>query len=47
MRYSVFLEPIEEQGFEGYYYAHVPALDLTTQGLGVEGALDEIGRAHV
>ena len=40
MRYSVFLEPIEEQGFEGYYYAHVPALDLTTQGLGVEGALD-------
>ncbi len=23
----------------GYYYAHVPSLDLTTHGLGIEGAL--------
>jgi hypothetical protein len=32
MRYSVFLEAINENGFKGYYYAHIPALDLTTQG---------------
>lgn len=38
-RYSVILEPVHESGFEGYYYAHFPTLDLTTQGLGVEGAL--------
>jgi predicted RNase H-like HicB family nuclease len=39
MRYSVFLEPVNEPEFHGYYYAHVPALDLTTHGQGVEGAL--------
>lgn len=39
MRYSVLLEPVEEAGFEGFYYAHIPVLDLTTHGLGVEGAL--------
>jgi predicted RNase H-like HicB family nuclease len=39
MRYSVFLEPIQEAGFEGFYYAHIPTLDLTTHGVGVEGAL--------
>jgi predicted RNase H-like HicB family nuclease len=39
MRYSVFLEPVDEPEFPGYYYAHVPALDLTTHGPGVEGAL--------
>ncbi len=39
MRYSVFLEPIQEPGFEGFYYAHIPTLDLTTHGVGVEGAL--------
>ena len=39
MRYSVLLEPIQEPGFEGCYYAHIPALDLTTHGQGVEGAL--------
>ena len=38
MHFSIFLEPIEEAGFEGWYYAHVPALDLTTQGEGIEGA---------
>lgn len=39
MRYSVFLEPVDEPEFSGYYYAHVPTLDLTTHGQGVEGAL--------
>jgi len=39
MRYAVLLEPIQEPGFEGFYYAHVPALDLTTHGRGVEGAI--------
>jgi len=39
MRYSVFLEPINEPEFEGYYYAHIPTLDLTTHGEGIEGAL--------
>ena len=39
MRYSVLLEPINEAEFAGYYYAHVPTLDLTTHGQGVEGAL--------
>lgn len=39
MRYSVFLEPIKEKGFEGCYYAHVPTLDVTTHGQGMEGAL--------
>ena len=39
MRYSVLLEPIQESDFEGFYYAHIPTLDLTTHGQGVEGAL--------
>jgi predicted RNase H-like HicB family nuclease len=39
MRYCVFLEPVSEPDFQGYYYAHVPALDLTTHGEGIEGAL--------
>ena len=39
MRYSVFLEPIKEPEFQGYYYAHIPTLDLTTHGQGLEGAL--------
>ena len=39
MRYSVFLEPIDETEFQGYYYAHIPALDLTTHGQGIQGAL--------
>jgi len=39
MRYSVLLEPINEPEFQGYYYAHIPTLDLTTHGQGVEGAL--------
>ena len=41
MRYAVMLERLpEEEGMPGYYYAHVPALSLTTHGLGMEGALE-------
>ena len=39
MRYSVFLEPVNEPEFKGFYYAHIPTLDLTTHGQGIEGAL--------
>ena len=39
MRYSVLLEAINEPEFQGYYYAHIPTLDLTTHGQGIEGAL--------
>ena len=39
MRYSVLLEPVNEPEFEGYYYAHIATLDLTTHGKGIEGAL--------
>ncbi|HZK75602.1 MAG TPA: hypothetical protein VFD13_01730 [Candidatus Kapabacteria bacterium] len=38
MTYSVLYEKIHEPGFEGWYYAHIPAFDLTTHGLGIEGA---------
>jgi predicted RNase H-like HicB family nuclease len=38
-RYSILFQEIKETGFpEGWYYAHVPALNLTTQGEGLEGA---------
>jgi predicted RNase H-like HicB family nuclease len=33
------LEPIQEVGFEDFYYAYILTLDLTTHGQGVEGAL--------
>ena len=39
MQYSVVLDAVTETGFEGYYFAHIPALDLTTQGKGIEGAV--------
>ena len=39
MEYSVMLDVIDEPGFEGYYYAHIPVLELTTQGKGIDGAL--------
>ena len=39
MHYSVVLDAIDEPGFEGYYYAYIPTLDLTTQGKGIEGAM--------
>ena len=39
MKYTVVFEQVKDVGFPpGYYYAHVPALDLTTHGLGIEGA---------
>lgn len=38
MRYSLLIEPVREAGFPGHHYAHVPALDLTTHGEGIEGA---------
>lgn len=39
MKYTVVYEKITEPDYPaGYYYAHIPALDLTTHGLGIEGA---------
>lgn len=39
MTYSVIYEKINDASFPpGYYYAHIPALDLTTHGLGIDGA---------
>ncbi len=39
MNFGILFEKIEEPGFPpGYYHAHVPALGLTTHGLGIEGA---------
>jgi len=39
MIYSIVFEKINDSTLpDGFYYAHVPALDLTTHGLGIEGA---------
>lgn len=39
MDYTVVYTKVEEPGFpSGYYYAHIPTLDLTTHGMGIEGA---------
>ncbi len=39
MIYGVVFEKIpEKDGAPGCYYAHVPALGLTTHGKGIEGA---------
>ncbi|MFA4922684.1 MAG: hypothetical protein WC557_00640 [Ignavibacteriaceae bacterium] len=39
MTYTIIYEKINDPSFEeGYYYAHLPALDLTTHGVGIEGA---------
>jgi predicted RNase H-like HicB family nuclease len=39
MQYSILYEAVTAAGFPpGYYYAHIPALDLTTHGAGIEGA---------
>ncbi len=40
MRYTVILEPSNEPDQAGWYYAHIPALDLTTHGLGPERAIE-------
>ena len=39
MRFTVVIESTHEPEHPGWYYAHIPALDLTTHGLGVEAAL--------
>lgn len=39
MQYSILYEAINDPGFpQGYFYAHIPALDLTTHGKGIDGA---------
>ncbi|MDD5249991.1 MAG: hypothetical protein PHY45_13470 [Rhodocyclaceae bacterium] len=39
MQYSVLIEAVTDPEFQpGFYYAHIPALDLTTHGFGIEGA---------
>ncbi len=39
MEYSILIEKIDDGSLpDGYYYAHIPALDLTTHGLGIENA---------
>lgn len=39
MQYSILIEAVTDPGFPpGHYYAHIPSLDLTTHGLGIEGA---------
>ena len=41
MNFGVLYEKIEEAGFpSGYFYAHIPSLGLTTQGIGIDGARD-------
>jgi predicted RNase H-like HicB family nuclease len=38
MQVPVLYERINEKGFEGQYYAHIPTLGLLTQGIGIDGA---------
>jgi hypothetical protein len=39
MNYTVLYQRIHEPGFPpDMFYAHIPTLDLTTHGIGVEGA---------
>ena len=39
MNYPVLFEKIVSPDFpSGHYYAHIPALGLTTHGLGIDGA---------
>ena len=39
MKFGIVFEVIDDSSLpEGYYYAHIPTLGLTTHGLGVEGA---------
>lgn len=38
-KYTVVYENINDSDFEpGYYYAHIPALGITTHGFGLKGA---------
>ena len=39
MTYGILFEKVEDGALmPGFYYAHVPALGLTTHGEGIEGA---------
>jgi len=39
MTYTIIYEKITDGSLpETYYYVHIPILDLTTHGLGIEGA---------
>lgn len=39
MTFSIVYERIDDGSLpEGYYYAYIPSLDLTTHGEGIEGA---------
>ena len=39
MQYSIVFERVDDGSLlEGFFYAHIPALDLTTHGKGIEGA---------
>jgi predicted RNase H-like HicB family nuclease len=39
MTYSILIEKINDGSLPGeYYYAFIPALELTTHGLGIDGA---------
>jgi len=39
MIYSIVYERVDDPSLPNeYYYAHIPALDLTTHGLGIDGA---------
>lgn len=39
MTYGILFEKVEDRAaMPGFYYAHVPALGLTTHGEGIEGA---------
>ena len=40
MNYTVLYQRIHEPGFaDNMFYAHIPTLDLTTHGIGIEGAM--------
>ena len=39
MKFGIVFEQIEDSSLpEGYYYAHIPSLGLTTHGYGIDGA---------
>lgn len=41
MTYTIIYEKITDGSApEGFYYAHIPTLDITTHGLGIDGAKD-------
>jgi predicted RNase H-like HicB family nuclease len=43
MTYTVIYEKITDGSLpDGYYYVHLPTLDLTTHGLGVDGAKEAV-----